>query len=770
MGYKLCTAEKPSVARDIARVVGANNKMDGYFEGAGYLVTWAVGHLVKLAEPEAYGYLPQSEIYGEKREQAYAELPLLPTDWKLEVIENSKRQFEIVKSLMHRADVDYIIDCGDMGAEGHILQWLIRQKAGCTKPVKRFCATSMTDEAIKAAMSNLREEKEFIPIIRGELCKKKADWMLGLSLSRAESLKYKTSIRVGRVQSPTLAFVISRYSEVKNFKVTNYYTITAKVCAGGATFNVFWKADKDGLIAPDKKDGSGRCLDRAVVARCADSIVGDGHGRVIKVSSAKRGTDRPQLYDITELQRDANRRYGYSAAITLVAAQALYETQKVLTYPRTDSRYITSDLEGYMPERVQAIGTIGKYKGTAEGLLRDGLKIDKKIVDDTKVTDHHAIIPTPKIRGFDPATMKPTEAEKGKGLTAEIMRNVLDLVLTRVLVAFSKPFTYEQTEVAIQTAGGFVFNAVGKKPINLGWKATQERLGGAEDAETPAHGAQEDEPEQRFPALTEGQQVTISSCEVVAKKTTPPKLHTEATLLTEMENAGQKIEGGAILKGKGIGTQATRAEIIKGLFDSGVVETVQKGKIPYIQPTEKGLAVMRVLPPELYSAKITADWETKIAMIADGQLSEQKFLDEFVEFLRQKVTEVKNMEAVEITFLRNREVFALCPWCKSPVYKWIDKDEKGKPLRTRYYCSGENDKSCGFSFSNDNPLFVGRLQQKLGAPQAKKLIEKGSFTTSQCKRKADGKTYSGKFAFVQKEGKSKSGETKKYVSLTFELV
>lgn len=766
MGYKLCTAEKPSVAKDIARVIGANNYRDGYYEGNGYLVTWAVGHLVKLAEPEAYGYLPKTEIYGEKREQAYAELPLLPTDWKLEVIESVRTQYEVVKSLMHREDVDYIIDCGDMGAEGHILQWMIRQKAGCAKPVKRFCATSMTDEAIRDAMNNLRNADEFLPIIRGELCKKKADWMLGLSLSRAESLKYQTQINVGRVQSPTLAFVVGRYAEVKNFRVTDYYTMTAKVNAPGGSFDVFWKTDKDGLLPPRVKDNAGRCLDKPTAARYATEIHTAGVGEVLSVSCVKRATDRPQLYDITELQREANRKYGYTAAVTLAAAQALYETQKVLSYPRTDSRYITSDLKGYIGERVKGIGTIAKYESVANGLISRGLNIDKKIVDDSKVTDHHAIIPTSKIKGFDPAEMKPTKAEAEKGLTAEIMRNVLDLVLTRVLVALSPAYTYEQTDVSVKFAGGFIFTASGKMPINPGWKAAQATLMGEERQETASG---ENEPEQQFPKLVNGQRVTVLSCGVVAKKTTPPKLHTEATLLTEMENAGQKIENGAILKGKGIGTQATRAEIIKGLFDTGVVETLQKGKTNYIQPTEKGLAVMRVLPPELYSAKITADWETKIALIAEGKFSEQQFIDEFIVFLKQKTEEIKAAETVEIAFLKQREVFSFCPWCKSPIYKWQEKNEKGRAIRTRFYCSATEDKSCGFSISTDNPLFKGRLQRNLTSPEAKKLIEKGSFVTNKCKRKTDGKEYSGKFSYTQQEGKDKQGRTRKYVKLEFEL-
>ena len=264
MGYKLCTAEKPSVAKDIARVVGADKKENGYYIGNGYIVTWAVGHLVGFAEPEEYGFVPIQEMYtdDEAKAKAYAELPLLPQDFKLIVLPTTKDQFKIVKELMHRPDVDYIIDCGDMGAEGHILQWFIREKAGNTKPVKRFCATSMTDEAITQAMNNLRNADDFLPIIRGEFCKKKEDWILGMSLSRALSIKYRTSINVGRVQSPTLGFVVKRYLEVVNFKETSYYTMKATMRAG-TPFTVSWEKDTDGIFRREIKTSEGGILDGA---------------------------------------------------------------------------------------------------------------------------------------------------------------------------------------------------------------------------------------------------------------------------------------------------------------------------------------------------------------------------------------------------------------------------------------------------------------------------------------------------------------------------
>ena len=570
MGYKLCITEKPSVAEDIANVIGAKKRCNGYFEGNGYRVTWALGHLVGLAEPEEYGYVSKEDMWRESKEQAYAELPLLPQEFKLVVLKEKENQFEIVSDLIHDNETDEIINCGDMGAEGHILQWFIREKAGCTKKVWRFCATSMTEEAIRYAMNNLRPEEEFANIIKGEFCKKKADWIMGMSMSRAESLKYKTNITVGRVQSPTLYFVVKRYLDVKNFKVTNYYGIDTELLEG---FHVFWNKDTDGVFPQNAKDSEGRVLDKALVSAKIEQIINGKTGIITDYTKQKRGNDRPQLFDITELQREANRRYGYTAAITSATAQALYETQKVLSYPRTDSRFITSDLQPYMISRIKAIGTIEKYKNAVDTLLSEGLNIDKKIVNDNEVKDHHALIPTDKINGFDIASMQPTESEKKDGVTKETLKNILDLVLCRMIVSFSKPYLYEQTTLQVDFKNGLAFSASGKKPIQYGWKAVQERLMGKEIESEDT----ENNTEQIFPDVQKGQIVNVKQSSLVAKKTTPPKLHTEATLLTAMENAGATVENGGILNGKGIGTLATRADIIAKLFSSGYCVTLKKG-------------------------------------------------------------------------------------------------------------------------------------------------------------------------------------------------
>lgn len=741
MSYKLIITEKPSVAKDIANVIGAKTRREGYIEGNGYRVTWAVGHLVGLAEPEEYGYVPQKEMYMDdnSREIAYSQLPLLPQEFKLVVLENTKDQFEIVKNLMLSDENEQLISAGDMGNEGHILQWLIRVKAGYTKPFLQFCATSMTEEAISHAIKHLRKGEEFSNIIKGEFCKKKADWIMGMSLSRAESLKYKTNITVGRVQSPTLYFVVSRYLEVVKFKVTNYYGMDVSLEEG---FHVFWNKDTQGIFPQSDKDSMGRVLNKKAIEGKIAEIKSNGTGIVTGLQMDKKGQNRPQLFDITELEREANRKYGYSPALTLANAQCLYESHKVTTYPRTDSRYLTSDLKPYLTNRIKAISTVvngnENMKSCVEDLLKAGLNIDNKIVDDSKVTDHHAIIVTEKIANFDYAKLLPvTKKDKDSHVTHDTLVNILNLILARMIVAFSQPYYYEQTSVEV-TFGNAKFTASGNKPIQLGWKSVQDKLLGK--AEEEKNG--EEDAEQIFPNIKKGQVVNVDMCNVLSKKTTPPKLHTEATLLTAMENAGATIENGAILKGRGIGTQATRAEIIKNLFDRNYCEMQKKGKTNYIVPTKTGLTIIKVLPQELYSPKITADWETKISLIAEGKMSEKEFMDDFTDFIREKVEEVKSAE-LKVSFKKEREVFGICPWCGESIYKWEDKEKN----RTSFYCSNEE---CSCRIDSDNITAKMWTGKELTESQMIHLLVKGIISLK-VNPKDGGTPYKLGFSLVEKE-------------------
>lgn len=731
MGYILCTAEKPSVAGDIAKVLGASKKYNGYYEGNGYRVTWAVGHLVGLAEPEAYNYMSQKDIWNKEEPQnkqlALEQLPLIPKNFKLIVLPKTKPQFEIVKNLMNDPECDEIIDCGDAGAEGHILQWFIRVKAECRKPVKRFVATSMTEEAIKTAMNNLHRIEEYEPVIRGEFCKKKADWIMGMSMSRCESIKYNAKVDVGRVQSPTLFFVVQRFLAVMNFKVSDYYQLQADFIEG---FRTFLLKDNKNYFPQTAKDTDNRLLDKELAEKTASKIKQLGQGKVTALDTKNRATDRPQLYDITELERDGNRLYGYTAEQVLQTAQSLYEKHKITSYPRTDSRYITSDLQPYMKQRLAEIGTQEKYTEYCDKLIQKGLNIDKKIVDDSKVTDHHAIICTEKIKNYDLSKLSNIEI------------NILHLIITRMLVAFSDKYTYKETVINVTFQNGFVFASSGKIPISMGWKDMQSALMGkvmAEDEE------KDSEEEQLFSNISLNQIVNIKDISVLPKKTTPPKLHTEATLLTAMENAGSQIANGEILKGKGIGTQATRANIIKSLFDKGYIANQQKGKTNYLIPTKQGISVIKVLPPDLYSPKITADWENQISEIVKGNLSEKDFMDNFEIFIYNKLDQVMKNKVEGIDFSVDRVLLGKCPWCRQPVYEGSYKDKEGKKIDSAY-CSN---KECKFSIRKDNLIFKLRTGKKLTTTQLKNLI-KGDMLEVVCTSKAN-KTYKGQFKVVKND-------------------
>lgn len=707
MGYILCTAEKPSVAGDIAKVIGATKKCTGYYEGNGYRVTWAVGHLVGLAEPEEYGYMSLKDMWDKEnpqnKKEALSQLPMIPEEFKLIVLPTTRDQFKIMSNLMNDPECEYIIDCGDAGAEGHILQWFIRVKAGCRKPVKRFIATSMTDEAIMDAMQNLQPAEKYIPVINGEFCKKKADWIMGMSMSRGASITYNARVDVGRVQSPTLFFVVKRYLDVMSFKSKDFYTFKAHMKEG---FSVFFNKDTQSFFPQNSKDSDNRLLDRQIADKTANEIKSIGSGKITLFETQKRATDRPRLYDITELERDGNRIFGYTAEEVLKTAQSLYETHKITTYPRTDSRYITHDLAPLMIERVRDIATHNQYAQICNQLMADGLNIDKKIMDDSKVTDHHAILVTDKIRNYDLSKL------------SEIEKNILNLVITRMLVSFSDKYKYKETVVNVTFGNGMVFSASGKLPVSKGWKEIQEKLAGKYNDEEESNADEE----QLFSNIELGQVVNLNKIEIQAKKTTPPKLHTEATLLTAMENAGASIEGGAILKGKGIGTQATRANIIKQLFDKGYVVNQQKGKIKYLVPTKQGISVIKVLPAELYSPKITADWENQIAEIVAGNITEQDFMDNFTSFIHKKLEQVINNKIENVDFSYEKSSVGKCPWCNSPVYEGELKDKDGKPFKN-VYCSNRD---CKMSIRFDDLAFNMRSGgKKITMSQMKKLLEKG---------------------------------------------
>ncbi len=717
--YKLCTTEKPSVAKDIAKVIGANKKEDGYYIGNGYIVTWAVGHLVGLAEPDEYNFVSQKEIWSDEKakEQAFNELPLIPSKFKTVVLENTKKQFKIISDLMARDDIEYIIDCGDMGAEGHILQWLIREKAGNKHQVKRFCATSMTKEAIKEAMNNLRDVKEFEKIIIGEFCKKRADWILGMSLSRCASIKYNAKVDVGRVQSPTLYFVVKRYIDVNNFKEEPFYEIKVDL---KENFSAFFKKDIDKICDTKYLDDSFRLNNKDYAEKILEEVKTINSGIISKIEENKKAVDRPQLYDITELQRDGNKIFGYSASEVLDLAQSLYEKHKILSYPRTDSRYITSDLVPYMPKRIEDISKLDKYKDIAEKVLENKLNIDKKIVNDVKVVDHHGLIITEEFKNFDLEKLNEKEL------------NILDLIIMRMLVSFSYKYKYTETVVTV-SFGKYNFYSKGKSIIDLGWKAIEKNNEDTKDNE-----------EQFFDNLKQGQSVSLNDILLLEKMTTAPKYHTEATLLTAMEKAGSKLENGEILKGKGIGTQATRASIIKSLFDKRYIENKKIGKTNYLIPTKQGINTIKVLPSDLYSPKITADWESKIFDIVNGDLTEDVFMTDFEKFINQKISEVKNSDIKDIDFTFEKEVICKCYFCGADVYKGKVPTRTGQKV-DNLYCS----KKCGFSLRKNDSVFFARTKKNMTTTQIEKFAKEGVLITT-CTN-SNGKKYKGQFNLEKNE-------------------
>lgn len=714
--YKLCMAEKPSVAADIAKILGSNKKEKGYFIGDKYIVTWAIGHLVGLAEPETYGYMPHKDIYltEENKEKAYAELPLIPKVFKWVILPQTKEQFEIIKELIHREDVDEIIDCGDMGPEGHILQWLIRQQAFCKKPVRRFCATSMTEEALLKAMENLRPIEEFEKIIIGEYCKKRADWILGMSMSRCASIKYNARVDVGRVQSPTLYYVVKRYLDIEDFTAVEYYTLEIEYQPG---HKAYWVKDKDNLFPQCEKDDQNRILNKHILEEAISTHANKGS---IHTKKVKKSINRPQLYDITGLQRDANKRFGYSADKTLTIAQSLYETYKILSYPRTDSCYITSDLQPYMLARMEQIAYMENYHEAASQVLKAGLNVDGNIVNNEKVTDHHALIPTEKIVGFDISKLNKEEM------------NIFHLILTRFILAFSEKYVFEETIVEIKV-DDFIFTDKGCVPLKEGWRRLEKDLLDKKSIE-----------ENTLPQIQQ-KEISINNITIIKKHTEPPKLHTEATLLSAMENAGAAIEGGEILKGKGIGTQATRGAIIKSLFDKKYIKTQTQGRTPYIVPTRAGINVIKILPPELYSPKITSTWENNISKIVSGDMTESEFMREFEIFIYQNIHLIKSSPPKELDFSPEKEIVGVCPWCHAEICKIFHPNKEGKEIIS-LCCSG---KICDFSLHNDNAVFYGRTKRYMTANQMMKLISQGKIKAV-CVNK-NGRKYDGEFLLKKSE-------------------
>lgn len=638
MGKTLVLTEKPSVGRDIAKVLGCSQKGDGCIAGERYIVTWALGHLVTLADPEAYD--------GKYKTWNMDDLPMLPDKMKLVIMNETARQFRAVEALMKRCDVSDLVIATDSGREGELVARWIMQKAGWNKPAKRLWISSQTDKAIKEGFQSLRPSGEYDNLYKSAQARAEADWLVGLNVTRALTCRYNAQLSAGRVQTPTLALLVEREEEIKNFVPADYWTV--RLTAGG--FTATWRDAKGQSMI------SGREKAEAVAATAA--------GREAVLTAVSREYKQqipPAAYDLTELQRDANKKYAYTAKQTLSLMQSLYETHKALTYPRTDSRYITDDVAATLAERLKSVA-FGSYKEQAWELLRKRPLTTRYIVNNAKVTDHHAIIPTEE--QINPAQLTPEE------------RNIYDLVVRRFFAVLSPAFEYEETKIKL-TVNKQEFFAKGKIVKNPGWKAAYGNWAASDEDS-------DEEPEQSLPPVEQGDRVKIASAKAVAGKTKPPARYNEATLLTAMEHPARHMENRELREvmetTSGLGTPATRADIIEKLFSSFYAE--RRGK--EIIPTSKGIQLIGIVPAELRSAELTARWEQTLALISRGQAHDRAFIEEMRSYAAGLVTAVKVSEA---TFVHDNVSRERCPDCGKFL---LDvKGKKGKML----VCP---DRECGY--------------------------------------------------------------------------
>lgn len=635
----LVLTEKPSVAKDIARVLGCRKNGSGCIIGDKYIVTWALGHLVTLADPEAYD--------NKYKTWRMEDLPMLPKHMKLVVIGQTSKQFKAVSALLSSPEISNVVIATDAGREGELVARWIIQKANCRKPMQRLWISSQTDKAIKEGFASLKPSSQYDDLYRSAQCRAEADWLVGLNVSRALTCKHNAQLSAGRVQTPTLAMIVKREEEILKFRPKTFYTV---------------KADFGGYSALYKDThNQARFFDQAAAQKIADEIKGK-RGILSEVKKVYRFKAPPAAYDLTELQRDANRKYGYSAKQTLSYMQSLYETHKLLTYPRTDSRYITKDVVATLPERLRAIA-VGPYKELANAVLKTKPLSTKYIVNDAKVTDHHAIIPTEQYVDLNKLSREE--------------RHIYDLVVRRFIAVLSAPFEYDEVQVKI-IVGGYNFYTKGQTVKSAGWKAVYDSSLEDDDEEDS------DISSQSLPALSQGAPAFVQNVRVSEGKTAPPARYTEATLLTAMENPTGQVDDGslrdALKTAGGLGTPATRADIIEKLFDSFCVE--RRGREIY--PTSKGKQLIEIVPAELRSAEMTAKWEQRLSLIANGKADDHRFIEEMRTYAASLVNDVRSGDAQYRHDNITREV---CPECGKYLLEVNGK--KGKML----ICQ---DRECGY--------------------------------------------------------------------------
>ena len=610
---QLVIAEKPSVAKSIADVLGALDRQDGYFEGGGYLVSWCVGHLIELAEPESYG--------DQWKKWTFESLPVNPEHWQYEIKEDTKEQYDVLYGLLHDSRVDEVVCATDAGREGELIFRLVYEQAGCSKPMKRLWISSMEESAIREGFENLKPGSDYEHLYHSALCRQEADWLVGINGTRLFTVLYGGKVlKVGRVQTPTLAMLVERESKIMNFKKEQYFM--AHILCGGV-------------------DAATERIDSKTEAEQIAGACRNGQALVTSVVKEEKTVASPKLYDLTTLQRDANRLFGFTAKQTLEYTQSLYE-KKLCTYPRTDSQYLSDDMEQTAGNVIKAI--------FSSILFEENMMFNpdiKRVLNSKKVTDHHAIIPTMEIAKADLAALPETE------------RKILSLVANRLLCATGEKHLYETVKAEL-TCGGYTFATSGKSVLKNGWKDFEDTF--KRSFKTMEDKEQEDK---KLPELSKGQTFNGVQTKISEHYTTPPKHFTEDSLLSAMERAGSEDMGDDVER-KGLGTPATRADIIEKLVKDGFVKREKKQMIP----TENGIKLITVLPDVVKSPKLTADWENALTLVAKGEMEREDFMadiETMVSDLIHTYHEVSDEQ--KKMFAQEQKVLGKCPNCGGEVVK-----------------------------------------------------------------------------------------------------
>ena len=687
MSETLIIAEKPSVAATIAAALGAKEKNDGYIAGNGYLVSWCVGHLVQLAEAAAYG-----EQY---KKWSYDSLPILPQEWQYAVASDKGKQFKILKDLMHRADVSEVVNACDAGREGELIFRFVYDVAGCKKPMRRLWISSMEESAIKAGFASLKDGKEYDPLYSSALCRAKADWIIGINMTRLFSCLYGKTLNVGRVQTPTLKMLVDRDAAITTFKKEKYYHVRLSLSGVEAASAKIHAAEEAGNLKAACETAQAVCT---------------------SVTREKKTVAPPKLFDLTSLQREANRIYGYTAKQTLDLAQSLYE-KKLLTYPRTDSSYLTDDMGGTAAQIAALLaGKLPFMQGA------DFTPEISRLLDSKKVSDHHAIIPTMELAKADLAALPESE------------RNILTLAGARLLMACAAPHIFEAV-TAVFSCAGQEFTAKGKTVLAEGWKGLERRFMATLKKKADTENDEENALSLDVPPFAEGQTFDNPQAAVTEHFTTPPKPHNEASLLSAMERAGNE-ETDPDAERRGLGTPATRAAIIEKLVKGGFVE--RKGK--QLIPTKSGIELICVLPEVLTSPQLTADWENNLTQIAKGNADPDSFMTGIETMTRELVSTYPFLSDKEKErFKEEKPVIGKCPRCGADIYEG----------RKNYYCAN---KDCAFTMWKNDRFFEERkvtFSPKIAAA----LLKDGKAKVKKLYSPKTGKTYDGTILLADTGGK-----------------